>query len=147
MVASFNLSKSLFRFRKLLQSKPRGRRFVGKRRLFVFQKSLTVIGRKNTWQILMLFKMATALKADQINKGYLNWLKKTSWGLQISYRQLSFLMLRLKLYRLGTIIVSCLKHLLILLVSKNGIYLKLAQKTSSFLRKPLNKVSSTPSWL
>ena len=30
MVASFNLSKSLFRFRKLLQSKHRGRSFVGK---------------------------------------------------------------------------------------------------------------------
>ena len=30
MVASFNLSKSLFRFRKLLQSKPRGRSFVDK---------------------------------------------------------------------------------------------------------------------
>ena len=63
----------------------------------------------------MFFKMATALKADQINEGYLTWLKKTSWGLKISYRQLPFLMLRRKLYRLGTIILSCLKHLLILL--------------------------------
>ena len=86
-----------------------------KRPLFVFQKSLTVIGRKNTWQILMFFKMATVLKADQINEGYLNWLIKTSWVLKISYRQLSFLMLRPKLYRLSTIILSCLKHLLILL--------------------------------
>ena len=83
--------------------------------LFVFQKLLTVIARKNAWQILMFFKMATALKADQINERYLNWLEKTSRGLKISYRQLPFLMLRPKLYRLGTIILPCLKHFLILL--------------------------------
>ena len=39
--------------------------------------------------------MATALKADYINKEYL----KTSWGLKISYNQISLLMLQPKLYR------------------------------------------------
>ena len=112
---------SLFRFRKLLHSKPRLRSFVGKfdrskTPTFFFQKSLAVIGGRNTWQILMFFKITTALKADQINEEYLNWLKKTSRGLKVSYRQLPFLMLRPKLYRLGSIILSCLKHLLILLV-------------------------------
>ena len=120
MVASFNLSKSLFRFRKLLQSKPRVRSFVGKldrskTPIVCFSEIIDCDWSKNTWQILMLFKMVTALKADQINEGYLNWLKKTSRGLKISYRELPFLMLRPKLYRLGTIILSCLKHLLILL--------------------------------
>ena len=98
---------------------PRVRSFAGKfdsfkTLLFLFQKFIE-IGQKNTWQILMFFKMATALKTDQINERYLNWLKKTSWGQKISYRQVHFLMLRPKLYRLGTIILSCVKQLLILL--------------------------------
>ena len=120
MVASFNLSKSLFRFRKLLQSKPRGRSFVGKfdcskmPSLFFRNHWLWLVG-KTRGKLPCFLKMATALKADQINEGYLNWLKKTSWGLKISYRHLSFLMLQPKLSRLGTIILSCLKHLLILL--------------------------------
>ena len=57
--------------------------------------------------------MAAALKTGQINEEYLNWLKQLSWGLKISYRQVAFLMLRPKLYRLATIILSYLKQLLI----------------------------------
>ena len=120
MVASFNLSKLYLDLENYYKVNIADEALLAnltalKRPLFVFQKSLTVIGRKNTWQILMFFKMATVLKADQINEGYLNWLIKTSWVLKISCRQLSFLMLRPKLYRLSTIILSCLKHLLILL--------------------------------
>ena len=63
--------------------------------LFPFQKFINCDWLKKHVKISDVFKMATALKTDYINKEYL----KTSWGLKISYKQISLLILRPKLYR------------------------------------------------
>ena len=75
--------------------------------LFIFQKFIDCDWSKK--HVTILNGGCFENRPDQ----WRNWLKQLSWGLKISYRQVAFLMLRPKLYRLATIILSYLKQLLI----------------------------------
>ena len=72
-----NFSKSLFKS-KLLQCKPRVRIFLSNHLtaqnlpLFVFEKFIDCVWLKKHVTISYVFKMATALKTDQINEEYFN---------------------------------------------------------------------------
>ena len=103
---------------KLLQRKLQVKTFsaiIKNSRFLYFSNSLILIGRKNTWQFLIFLKWRLLWRETRSMKNIWTDLKKALWGLKNSYRRVLFLILRPKLYRLGTTILSRLKQLQILL--------------------------------
>ena len=101
-----------------------------------FQPLTIITKKKNTSQ--MSDRTLNTLLAVVHNCA--DWKKHE--GLKFYYRQVAFILLRLKLEMSGTIILSCLKHQLINLGQKNWICYQLCQKTIIFSEETIKQCSN-----